>query len=267
MGPGDAGPVEQDNAIKRSVKVINKKDLERFLLRHYYVTLISAAKATNLTMSTAEASAFDLYLQTEKGLKAEKLMANAGIALAKYIQRCARENRYQNILALAGPGNNGGDAWVAARYLQENDSFSVTVWAPLGTPEGTASPAATAAQAAIKAGVAVNKDQFPASWDFAIDGLFGLGLSRPLEGIAAEAVTHLNQSSTPILSADVPSGLNSDTGKVMGVAIAAQSTIAFVGPRPGFFEADGPAHVGEVWVHDLGVDSSIALSWLEKRRG
>ena len=76
MGPGDAGPVEQDNAIKRSVKVINKKDLERFLLRHYYVTLISAAEATAVTATIAasETVLLECFMRHEIGRGATEII-------------------------------------------------------------------------------------------------------------------------------------------------------------------------------------------------
>ena len=145
--------------------------------------------------------------------------------------------------------------------------FVVTGWAPLGMPDSPEGPAGVAARQALKAGVGIHEGSTPPpAWDLALVGLFGLGLSRPLEGAAAGAVAALNASTAPTLSADLPSGLDGDTGHVLGCAVQARATLAFIGPRPGFLLEDGPANAGEVWVADLGVSKSLALSWLQARR-
>ncbi len=228
--------------------------------------MIKASEIPQLTMSVEEAAAFDLHLQEIEGMNASALMENAGQALAQLARTQAKKMAARIVLAVAGPGNNGGDAWVAARHLQVG-GFVVTGWAPLGMPNSPKGPAGMAARQALKAGVGIHEGPSPPlAWDLALDGLFGLGLSRPLTGAAADAVAALNASSAPTLSADLPSGLDGDTGHVLGCAVQARATLAFIGPRPGFLLGDGPVNAGEVWVADLGVEKSLALSWLQAKR-
>ena len=229
--------------------------------------MIPASEIAQLTMSAEEAAAFDFHLQEIEGMEASALMEKAGQTLAQLARTQARKVGARTVLAVAGPGNNGGDAWVASRHLQAGGGFVVTGWAPLGIPNSPDGPAGVAASQALKAGVGIHEGPAPPpAWDLALDGLFGLGLSRPLEGPAAEAVAALNASSAPTLSADIPSGLDGDTGQVLGCAVQARATLAFIGPRPGFLLGDGPSHAGEVWVANLGVPESLALAWLQARR-
>lgn len=229
--------------------------------------MIQASEIPQLTMSAEEATAFDLHLQEIEGMEASALMKNAGRALALFARTHAEKVGARTVLAVAGPGNNGGDAWVAARQLQAGGGFVVTGWAPLGMPHSPEGPAGEAARQALKAGVGIHEGPTPPlAWDLALDGLFGLGLSRPLEGAAADAVAALNASPAPTLSADLPSGLDGDTGRVLGCAVQARATLSFIGSRPGFLLGEGPAHVGEVWVADLGVSESLTLAWLQARR-
>lgn len=103
-----------------------------------------------------------------------------------------------------------------------------------------------------------------------VDGLFGIGLGRPISGPYADLIARINAFMGPVLALDIPSGLDGDTGRVMGVAVRATHTISFIGGKPGLYTLDGPDHCGEVSVADLGLrldKFSGALLAIEDFRG
>jgi hydroxyethylthiazole kinase-like uncharacterized protein yjeF len=158
------------------------------------------------------------------------LMERAASAAADMAASLVPENQ-KDILVLAGPGNNGGDARIAAAKLQEK-FFRVTV---AGHPRE----------------LPLDK-----GWGLVIDGLFGIGLARPIAGDCAQLVDYANRQRCPVLALDVPSGIQSDTGQVLGCAVRATHTLTFIGLKPGLLTLDGPDHCGEVRVAPLGVDFS-----------
>ncbi len=186
----------------------------------------------------------------------ESLMLRAGDAVAVFASKFANKKRGATILVLAGPGNNGGDAWVAAAALKKA-GHHVTVLAP--REQKNADPAAKNALAAYRKakGIVVTKFPDEDKFDLIIDGLFGIGLQRAPEGIFAETITRANTNAdrnhTPILAIDVPSGLAADTGVAFGVTIQADFTLTFLGAKPGLYTADGVDYAGEIHVESLGV--------------
>ncbi len=183
-------------------------------------------------------------------------MLRAGAAVAVLASKIAKKKRGADILVLAGPGNNGGDAWVAAVALKKAGQ-RVTVLAP--REQKNADAAAKSALAAYRKakGTVVTKFPDDDKFDLIIDGLFGIGLQRAPEGIFAEAIRRANANAdhnqTPILAIDVPSGLSADTGVAFGATIQADFTITFLGAKPGLYTADGVDHAGEINVESLGV--------------
>ncbi len=163
------------------------------------------------------------------------LMERAGLAAADFAAALASE-RGKEVVVLAGPGNNGGDARIAARILAER-FFRVTVAETL-----EALGAATRSCALV------------------IDGLFGIGLARAVTGDHARMVEWANAQSCRVLALDVPSGLASDTGRVLGCAVRATHTLTFIGMKPGLLTLDGPDHCGEVSVASLGFDAPATPS-------
>ncbi|MGZ5080932.1 MAG: NAD(P)H-hydrate epimerase [Usitatibacter sp.] len=151
--------------------------------------------------------------------RAPSLMERAGRATALIARRMADDSGAP-ILVVAGPGNNGGDAWVAAQHLRQGP-HRVIVFDVIGTP-----PKASQAQAAkgqyVSAGGEVVRE-WPASLHAAliVDGLLGLGLSRDIDPAIAEVVARINAAGVPVLAIDVPSGLDSATGCVRGAAVRA----------------------------------------------
>jgi hydroxyethylthiazole kinase-like uncharacterized protein yjeF len=183
------------------------------------------------------------------------LMARAGEAAA----HCARRmlGGGQRVLVLAGPGNNGGDALVAARHLRQA-WLEVTV-VLLGDPARLPAGAAAALDAWRATGGSV-LDALPAAApapDLVIDGLLGIGATRPLEGPLAASVAWMNACGRPVLALDVPSGLDADTGAVHGVAVKAARTLTFIALKPGLLTLDGPDHAGVVEVADLELAAEV----------
>ncbi len=181
------------------------------------------------------------------------LMTLAGRAVARRALDLARGRRGP-IALVAGPGNNGGDAWVAADQLLSLGA-PVLVWAPLGG--GTRDPVAASARARFLAEGGGVVRTLPEDAALLVDGLFGIGLCRELSGGARDAVIAINASRAPALAIDVPSGLDADTGAIHGVAVRAAHTITFIAGKPGLVTGNGPDHAGQVDVDSLGIDDAL----------
>lgn len=176
----------------------------------------------------------------------ETLMERAGLGVALAAVRLGA-GYGTRVLALAGPGNNGGDAYVAARYLRRR-GVAVEVRG-LGYPKGENSPARRAAAAAVAAGVPVRPLGDPEPCDLVIDGLFGAGFRGELSGAAA-AWTALP---VPVLAVDLPSGLDGSDGSVRGPAFTARHTVTFHALKVGHVFGEGPDRCGRVEVVDIGL--------------
>ena len=177
------------------------------------------------------------------------LMERAGQAAAVLAQTLLTEGG--PLLVLAGPGNNGGDAFVAARLLrQKGHTVDLVFLGDSGRLPPDAARAYAAWQAAGGACLSAIPDR---DYQLAMDGLFGIGLRRPLEGQAAALVAALNALPCPRLALDCPSGLDSETGRVLGVAVRAEHTITFIALKAGLLTLDGPDHCGRLTVADLGL--------------
>lgn len=165
-------------------------------------------------------------LETRHATAIPPLMERAGLAAADFAQRLL-QGRRAPVLVMAGPGNNGGDARVMARVLQQRSVAVVVVGPGDAVPTG--------------------------NYSLVVDGLFGVGLARPIEGPWAELIARINAFAGPVLALDIPSGLDGDSGRVLGVAVRATHTLSFIGGKPGLYTLDGPDHCGEVSVVDLGL--------------
>ncbi|MFN7087424.1 MAG: NAD(P)H-hydrate dehydratase [Burkholderiales bacterium] len=182
-----------------------------------------------------------------------RLMERAGLAAAEVARRIAVDNG-KPVLVLAGPGNNGGDAFVIARHLRQW-WFRVDV-VFTGDAKKLSADAAAALSAWRAAGGEILTTLPPAQdRGLIIDGLFGIGLQRDIDGRYAELVAAANNSGVPVLAVDMPSGLESDSGRVLGCAIRAQHTATFIGLKPGLLTLDGPDYCGRIHLCDLGLDA------------
>jgi ADP-dependent NAD(P)H-hydrate dehydratase / NAD(P)H-hydrate epimerase len=185
------------------------------------------------------------------GVSGITLMDNAGRAVAEAVQARWSPRR---VLVLCGPGNNGGDGFVAARCLAAA-GWPVSL-ALTGSPDRLSGDAAWAAGTwsgpVLPADAALMSDT-----DLIIDGLFGAGLRRPLDGGAAMLVQAVNRSGCPVIAIDLPSGIQGDTGIVLGSAIQATLTVTFFRRKPGHLLLPGRLHCGELLVADIGIPPSV----------
>nr|WP_118181423.1 NAD(P)H-hydrate dehydratase [Paraburkholderia phosphatilytica] len=205
----------------------------------------------------------ELERNAAAALPPNTLMSRAGHAAAQFLlDESAHDGsidaRHPVWLA-AGPGNNGGDALVVATVLRRA-GVPVEVCMPVEVKPDDARWALAEARAA---GVPIQTEA-PATFDgygWLVDGLFGIGLARPLEGVFATLAGRLSEHARKhgrVLALDVPSGLDSDTGNVVdgGAAVRATHTVTFIAAKPGLFTAMGRDLAGDVRVAPLGIDSS-----------
>jgi ADP-dependent NAD(P)H-hydrate dehydratase / NAD(P)H-hydrate epimerase len=201
------------------------------------------------------------------------LMRRAGQAAAALAQGLmAATPKNPRVLLLAGPGNNGGDALETAACLAEAGlEPHVLRYAGAQPPSPDCVLALAHAQASRV--ILAEPSQLPAlrlfDWALVIDGLFGIGLTRSLSGEVAAAVDYVNQLRCPVLALDVPSGLNADTGHVIGAdsgsagsvssnaAIRATHTLTYIGDKPGLHTGAGRDHAGAVTVARLDIAPAL----------
>ena len=187
------------------------------------------------------------------GVPSRTLMERAGTAVAEE-GRQLLPDRSGRVLVLCGPGNNGGDGFVAARLLREA-GCDVRIGL-LGLREALRGDAADAAEG-WTAAVAPVSDLDLAGSDLIIDALFGAGLSRPLQGDALALVRRVNAARTPVLAIDMPSGIDGETGEERGAAVAATVTVTFFRAKPGHFLDPGAGRVGRLVVRNIGIADSV----------
>jgi len=183
-----------------------------------------------------------------------KLMERAGLAAAELARELAAGPR-RSVLVLAGPGNNGGDAFEVAAHLKRwHYRVDVLFTGDAGKLPHDAAQAFGKWQAAD--GRLLQAIPPAGHYDLIVDGLFGIGLARPLAGATAELVRAAAALPGRKLALDIASGINADTGAVMGTAFRATHTITFISGKPGLHMLDGPDHCGEVHLADLGLDAA-----------
>jgi len=190
--------------------------------------------------------------RVEASARGAPLMDRAGSAAAD-IARAMLGDTNGSVLVLAGPGNNGGDAFVLARRLREGFFDVVVVFC--GDPARLPEDAAGAYRAFVDAGGTTVRE-FPDQWrgSLIVDGLFGIGLTRPLDAQYVSQVEWANRSRIPILALDVPSGIDADTGVARGPVIRATATTTFIALKPGLLTGDGLDCCGTVTIHSLDLD-------------
>ena len=190
------------------------------------------------------------------------LMAAAGLGVARLMLAVAPQAR--RVQVWAGPGNNGGDGLVAARHLhQAGLEVAVNLLGDVRNGPADAQHAlAQARQAGVRILCGLERpwaDDRPA--DALIDALLGLGSRRTPEGDIAAAVLRLQRPGVPVLAVDLPTGLCSDTGRLLGdTAVAATHTLSLLTLKPGLFTAMGRSFAGRVWFDSLAVDTGAVAA-------
>jgi hydroxyethylthiazole kinase-like uncharacterized protein yjeF len=202
-------------------------------------------------LTTAEMAEAD-RLTMAGGTAGIALMEAAGAAVADAVQTHYPAAR--RVVVVAGPGNNGGDGFVAARLLRER-GYSVRLMLN-GEAARVKGDAAIAARGWASEMELADPDSV-ADVDVVVDALFGAGLDRPVEGQARRLIDGMNDAGVPILAVDLPSGVNGTTGAVMGCAVKADRTVTFFHRKIGHLLLPGRLHCGLIEVADIGIPASV----------
>ncbi len=199
---------------------------------------------TNAEMAEAD------RLTIAGGVAGIELMERAGRAVAERVAALSP----REVVVVAGPGNNGGDGFVAARLLAEWKYRTRVLL--VGDRARLRGDAAIAGRQWNGPLAPASRDALPTSGAI-IDALFGAGLDRPVEGIAREMIEAMNACGVPVVSVDLPSGINGTTGAVMGAAVRARETVTFFRRKPAHLLLPGRLHCGRVHVADIGIKPTV----------
>jgi NAD(P)H-hydrate epimerase len=204
---------------------------------------------------TAQVRELDRIAIQERGISGFELMSRAGYE----VFQCFR-NKWPNTRSVAvfcGTGNNAGDGYIIAGLALEA-GLKVSVYS-LANPDNIKGDALTAYQNYIQANGTIVLFQGDESIDadVIVDALLGTGLDRPVTGLYALAIQVINKSSAYVVAVDSPSGLNADTGNVMGCAVKADCTVTFIGLKQGLFTGQAADYCGEISYASLAVLESI----------
>ena len=175
----------------------------------------------------------DTYTIEQEHIPSSKLMERAANACVS----CMIDSGYDlgNILIVCGKGNNGGDGLVMAEIFKKK-GYPVTVYQ-------------------IHPSVG---DEYPqGEYSIIVDAMFGVGLNRPVQGVYAKTIEHMNASSGVKVAVDIPSGISSDSGCVLGTAFRADLTVTFQTKKAGHILYPGRSYAGEVVVADIGITTNI----------
>jgi len=205
-------------------------------------------------VSVKEMQEMDRKAIEEMAIPSIMLMENAG-------QRVAEQVSAKKIAIFCGTGNNGGDGFVAARHLVDKGA-EVKVYIIGKKSDIKNDPKINLDKLELDVEEMVSRpnlehQMFEVRPQLLIDAIFGIGLKGEVREPARSIIADLNKNNIPILSVDVPSGLDADTGKVLGVAIKATKTVTMQFAKNGFYINKGPEHVGEVIVADIGIPGDI----------
>ena len=225
-------------------------------------------------LGTAEIRELDRRTIEELGIPGLILMENAGRACAEEAEKLARTSSCDGIWVVCGKGNNGADGLVAARHLA-NRGLDVRVSLLAGSAiAGDRSDAALNRSAADASGVAVRyaEDLDPVEElsrtgfrrPLVMDALLGTGLKGSVRPPFRGWLEFLGQQGHPVIAVDTPSGLDSDTGEILGVALPATRTVTFAVAKKGFFLASGPRLVGQLSVVDISIPRFLIDAALEQ---
>jgi len=203
-----------------------------------------------------EMRALDLHTIETLGVRGELLMESAGRAVAEAVLRILAPG--DSVSILCGRGNNGGDGLVAARHLHQLGAEVRVIL--LGDASELSEDAAINFDRALRAGVRVASEEWrPLVRGVIVDAIFGTGLSRCVEGPAAECIRYLNQSRSEargairVVSVDLPSGLCADTGAVLGSCVEADFTVALALPKLGLTLEPGRSLAGQISIARIGI--------------
>lgn len=196
------------------------------------------------------------------GISGLVLMENAGRAVVDYLEEEIGTVKGKKFVVVCGKGNNGGDGFVITRHLLNRSAFVDCVL--LGTIAEVKGDARTNAEILRHAGVPIRETrQFDElvfsirTAPYIIDAIFGTGVSTPLEGIFAQTIQLINESGAYVISVDIPSGIDADTGNVLNLAVQAKLTVTMGVPKYGLILYPGKSYVGKLRIADIGIPKAL----------
>ena len=217
-------------------------------------------------VDASEIQEMDRLTIHELGIQGVVLMENAARGAARVFMDHFTPSDNSHVVILCGRGNNGGDGYVMARYLHEK-GLKVTVIV-LSQLERISGDALVNLEIIRRMGLEVLEVPASDEWaglsrmitgcDFVIDGILGTGLNSPVRGFYGQVIKEINALNKPVMAIDIPSGLNADTGQVMGLAINADLTVTFGFPKVGQVVFPGAELVGRLVRIDIGIPGIFA---------
>ncbi|MFH1799917.1 MAG: NAD(P)H-hydrate epimerase [Candidatus Omnitrophota bacterium] len=219
-----------------------------------------------MRISTAEILKMDESAIQDYSMPGLLLMENAGRSVSEII---FKEYKPCKVLIFVGKGNNGGDGLVVARHLA-NHGYSVQV-ALFEDPASLKDDPLLNFSIINKMNIpwtlieAISEEEICAyckKSELVVDAIFGVGIHSSVGGIFEKAIRAINGSQRPVVSIDIPSGLDADTGQVHGVAVKATKTATLSLPKHGLFEGEGPGHAGKIEVADIGIPRDLLLPFM-----
>ena len=206
-------------------------------------------------LTASQMRQYDTYTIEQIGIPAMVLMERAAYSAFEEIKTILNDTIQKpanaKVLIVCGSGNNGGDGLVLARLLISDGIKTETVM--LGDVSKLSAECEKQYQILLKMGVEISTQIKESEYDIIVDAMFGIGLSRNVEGKYAESLIKLNSYTGYKVSLDIPSGLCSDTGKVLGQCFKADMTVTFGFPKRGLFINDGQIYAGKVVCKDIGI--------------
>jgi len=229
-------------------------------------------------LTSSQMKEIDRKTIEEIGIPGPVLMENAGIRIVENILVRRPAIAAERIAIVAGKGNNGGDGMVVARHLRNRGARPVVfLLAAQGEVKGDA---ALNLRIARNIGIEIRELPTTAAWKkqrrdlmqatLIIDAIFGTGLIKPAEGLYAAAIEDINEAPGFKVAVDLPSGLSSDTFRLIGPAVKADLTVALAAPKISHVFPPAEDYIGELIVADIGIpfevlnDNRLKLEWVEK---
>ncbi len=216
-------------------------------------------------MTREEVRAFDSWAINTLGIPGVVLMENAGRSCAELIIEKLKSIAKPKVCIFCGTGNNGGDGYVIARHLINNGfEVLVIISGDIGKIKGDAKINLDILRALGQKveqlkptddNIEHKVETFTTGADMLVDGLFGTGLKGQVKDGYKRLIDSINAQKIPVLAVDIPSGLDCDTGRPLGVAIKAQYTVTFVAVKKGFKYSDANLYTGDIYVASIGVDT------------
>jgi NAD(P)H-hydrate epimerase len=217
-------------------------------------------------VKAAEMQELDRLTTRKLGISGIVLMENAGRGASRLFLNHFDPLPGSHVLVLCGSGNNGGDGYVMARYLFQA-GLKVTV-AVLSELSRISNDALTNLEIILNMGFDIMEVPDMGGWtelkreledcDYIIDGILGTGLSTPVRGLYSQVIEEVNSLEKPVLAVDIPSGINADTGQIMGTAIEADITVTFGFPKVGELISPGAELTGRLTRIDISIPDTVA---------